>query len=195
MIRVFYPQIHTDYADFLVWHSLGLGTARTPRGPLIFMKFHVFRGSGFSLTATQRNGGFWGLLSPQVAGRMSRVNLSCCDHAVARNPASKSVARYSSWRQEPRCARVAAPLLRAALPPHSCFKSGVARNTACCRTPNFFVRLAVTFNFNAQRPNKLLTPKSTHGADSAAYIAVSFRRKTIDSLVWRQSIRIYRKKM
>ena len=36
---------------------------------------------------------FWGLHQPQVAGRTSRVNLSCCDHAVAYNRASNSPAR------------------------------------------------------------------------------------------------------
>ena len=50
------------------------------------------------------------------------------------------------WRQELRCARVAAPLLRTILPSHSYSKSGVARNTACRRTPNFFARRKQTFN-------------------------------------------------
>ena len=55
------------------------------------------------------------------------------------------------WRQELRCARVAAPLLRTILPSHSYSKSGVARNTACRRK---FFRQTCGFRrkqtFNAQ---------------------------------------------
>ena len=58
----------TDYADFFGRHGPGFGNHRGHRG-------------------------FGGLFQPQVAGRMSRVNLSYYGHAVARNLESKSTAR------------------------------------------------------------------------------------------------------
>jgi hypothetical protein len=105
---------HRGTEVFLGGNVRFFGTAkapRTPRGALIFMKFHVFHGSGLFNAETQRCGTgilpvfhgrdahatrFLGRQS-QVASRMSRVNLSCCGHAVARNRESKSAARFLFW--------------------------------------------------------------------------------------------------
>jgi hypothetical protein len=53
---------------------------------------------------------FWGQGWPQVASRGSRVNLSYCDHAVARNLESKSAARLFHAKAEGRVSPRAALL-------------------------------------------------------------------------------------
>jgi hypothetical protein len=63
------------------------------------------------------------LLQPHVAGRMSRVNLSCCDHTVARNRESKSNARGFWNRQGTKNAKVFGGRVSAALRAELTFRS------------------------------------------------------------------------